>query len=58
MSDHQKHLWTELSINLVIGYGWQWETEEYCSEDCHPTPNDALADFEKFLAQQKEGQDG
>ena len=51
MKTLSEELWKELNINLVINYGWQWETEEFCSEDCFSSPNDALADFCAFLAE-------
>ncbi|NMF84678.1 hypothetical protein [Nodosilinea sp. P-1105] len=29
---------------------WHWETGDYCSEDGHPTPEAAEADFEAQIA--------
>ena len=39
----------QLQIYEIPGYGWSWEAGEYCSEDGHPSPEAAAADFEDLI---------
>ena len=44
MDPRLQQLLSELKITMCRG-NWYWETDEWCSEDEYPTPNDAYAAF-------------
>ncbi|ASC70296.1 hypothetical protein XM38_012330 [Halomicronema hongdechloris C2206] len=36
----------QLQVYEIPGHGWHWETEDFCSEDGHPTRGAAISNFE------------